>query len=263
MEIIGKVSKGSRMDQVYIPKKRSDFPIGAYVVLKQLEKKKLVQKHHFYGIKYLEPVKVDLIKKVMTLIEQVVPTAENMFIVGSFLDRGFHFNDLDILIVSEQKGGEKSIVKKIKEEIGIQAQIIMLNNKELLKGITTDPLYQMMLSKCVARKRFLYKKKHEMNYKLLDLHLLKSKVLLDNFDMLTGSEKYYLTRNMIAILLFIQQKKLSREVVDSEIKKLFSLKNIDDLKQNMLNKNVFLKKYKQVYTMTFDRILRICKDGAK
>ena len=40
VELIGKVSKGSKMDQIYIPKNREAIPVGSYVVVKPLTTEK-------------------------------------------------------------------------------------------------------------------------------------------------------------------------------------------------------------------------------
>src|SRR3989344_2791209 len=118
-----------------------------------------------------------------------------------------------------------------------------------------------MLSKCVAKKRFVYKTGQRINYKLLDLHLLKSETLLDNFGVLNGGEKYYLTRNMVAIYLFLNGKSVSRESTDAAIKQLFNINSVNEIKQNMLDKSSFLQTYKQVYNECFNRIMGGIKNG--
>ncbi|MBS3166430.1 hypothetical protein J4444_04875, partial [Candidatus Woesearchaeota archaeon] len=108
-----------------------------------------------------------------------------------------------------------------------------------------------------------YNIKRKINYKLLDLHLLKSKTLIDSFDLLNGNEKYYLTRNMMAIDLFIKGKKIDINIVDKEISKVFNLGKIDDLKNNIINRNDFLTVYISFYNTLFKIILKGIKDVAK
>ena len=132
-----------------------------------------------------------------------------------------------------------------------------------MEGLSTDPLYQMMLSRCIAKKRFIYRIKPKINYKILDLHLLKSKNLIENFDILTGEQKYYLIRNLVAIALFIKSKKVTKDSVDKEIKKIFLLADISEIKHNMLDKNKFLKKYNILYKKTFDTIMENIKNDSK
>ena len=261
MEIIAKISKGSKMDQIYIPKNRASFGIGNYVVVKPLETEKIMEKPYFYGVKNVEPMKLRIVEEVFNIIEKGIVNYDNIIITGSFLDKGFKFNDIDILIISNEKSG--GMGKKVEERIGIKAHLILLDNKSLMRGASTDPLYKIMLSKCISKKRIILNVKKEINYKILDLHLLKSKILQDNFDILNGNEKYYLVRNMVAIYLFIKDKIISKDEVDNEIKKIFKLKDVNEVKENILNKKEFLKWYKGAYNETFDLIMDGIKNGAK
>ena len=138
-----------------------------------------------------------------------------------------------------------------------------LDNESLIIGLQTDPLYQIMLSKSISKNRIFYKTKNNLNYKLLDLHLLKSKVLIENFNLLKGNEKYNLVRNMIAIYLYLEGKKLTKDLVDNQIKEDFHLKDISELKQNSIDKKKFLIKYKLIYNKTFSKILEGIKNDAK
>lgn len=251
------------MDQVYIPKNRSGFSIGSYVLLKPLEIKKYVEKPYFYNIKDIEPIKLEIVNEIMNSIDKISDNYENIIITGSFLDQGFNFNDIDVIIVSENKSNIKSIENMMEDRIGIKTHVILLDNKTLIKGLSTDPLYQMMLSKCIAKKRFVYKIKHKIDYKILDLHLLKSKLLIDNFDLLSGDEKYYLVRNMIAISLYLQKKRIDKDKVNKEMVRIFNLKDIKEIKQNILDKNIFLKKYNIIYKKIFNRIMENIKHGTK
>ena len=250
------------MDQVYIPKHRSGFSIGSYVVLKPLEKESAVEKPYFYNIGCIEPVKLHIITEIIKIIDKNYQNYENIIFAGSFLERGFNFNDVDLLLVSNTKQDVKYIKNIIEKNIGIKAHIILIDIKSLLEGLATDPLYQMMLSKCISKKRFIFNVKRKVLYKILDLQLLKSKILINNFDILNGVEKYYLTRNIIALYLYILNKKLSKEIVDKEIKKIFEI-SVKLIKQNMLNKKSFLNKYKKIYKKTFDKIMDSIQSDSK
>lgn len=265
MEIISKISKGSRMDQVYIPKNRTGFAVGDHVVIRLLEalqEKKPPEKLYFYGVKRLEPVKSGIIHEIMQIIEKSVANYENIFVTGSFLERGFQFNDIDILIISKNKINQEIIKENIERKTGIKTHILILNNKELSKGLETDPLYHMILNRCIAKKRFIYKTKQTINYKFLDLHLLKSKTLSDNFDILSGKEKYNLVRNTIAIYLYLKKNKVTIDSVDKEIKKALKV-NSQEIKSNVLNKKAFLKKYALIYNKALAMILKGIEHGSK
>ena len=265
-EIIGRVSRGSQMDQVYLPKNRQGLAAGEYVLIVPLdreikrEKEGKQLKPCFYGIKNLEPIKLRIIEEIFKLIDKIM-NPENLIITGSFLEQGFRFNDIDILIIYEKKGDIKDIKEieeKIKDNLGLKSHVILIDNKTMLSGLSVDPLYSLMLSKSVSLKRFIYKAKRKINYKLLDLHLLKSKSLIDSFDILNGNEKYYLILNMISILLFVQSRKLSKEIVNKEMEKLFKIK-IEDIKENLLDKKDFLGRYKRIYGKTIELIFKNIK----
>ena len=264
MEIIARVSRGSKMDQIYIPKQRAILNIGEYAVIKPLysQKKKIKSdKIYFYGTKELVAIKLSIIKELVGIIEKHVK-ADNIIITGSFLHKGSDFNDIDILIVSERPIKTSSIEKEINEKLGIKIHMIILSNSSLIKGLETDPLYNTMLSCCVARKRLTPVKKQKINYKLLDMHLLKSRTLIDNFDILDGNEKYDLIRNLIAIYLFLKEK-VTIEKIHKKILSLFKLNSISEIKRNIIDKKSFLNKFKKIYKETHNKILEGIKNESK
>ncbi len=262
MELFGRISKGSRMDQIYLPKNRSSLAVGSYVVVRPAIEPKFGDKHYICNLKYIEPIKLEIVKRVIGFVEDYVEN-ENIIITGSFLNEGFNFGDLDIVLVTEAKINDKDLGAKLYANLGIKAHLIRINNRSLITGLESDPLFEMMLSRCISKKRLIYKRIRKINYQLLDFHLLKSRTLIDNFDILSGDEKYNLTRNIAAIDLFIQNKKISVNSVDKEIMKAFDLKNVDLIKKNILDRGKFLEKYKKLYKDLFKKILEGVKIGAK
>lgn len=266
VELISKISKGSKMDQIYIPKRRSNFEVGCYVLIKPLdriEKQKIKEKPYFYNIHKLEPVKLRIIDKIFDISNKLLKNCNNIIITGSFLDQGFNFNDIDLILVTSEKIELNHIESELKNNTGINFHIIVLSNKVLIKGLNSDPLYQVMLSKCVTKKRFIYRIRQTINYKLLDLHLLKSNQLTDNFDILTGDEKYGLVRNLIAIRLFISGKRVTKDLIKRKINHFFGKNTDKKIKENMLNKKEFLKKFRKIYNKVFKEIMKGIEHGSK
>jgi len=249
------------MDQIYIPKQRPGMPSGSYVIIKDLdealEKGKTKERLFYYHIKKIEPIKIKMIQEIVKDLDARIKN-ENIFIVGSFLQSGFHFNDIDVLIIRKDNRSHApadALKDKIEGKIGLQAHIIIIDMPVLMQGLATDPMYEMMLSQSVARKRFVSRVKRKIDYKLLDLRLLKSKDIIENFDILSGEDKYYLIRNMAAIDLFIRGKRLNPEIVEKEISKVFQLKAIKEIKQNLLDKEGFIGKFNKEYERIFKSIL--------
>ena len=270
LEIISRISKGSKIDQIYIPKNRSWFETGNYVLVKPLAQNEIsgrdIEKPFIYGVSKISPIKIEIIKSIFSLINKNF-CPDNVIITGSFLEEGFKFNDIDILIVDEKKQDYKELKHVLEEKIGINIHILSLTSSELREGVSSDPLYENMLSKFISCKRIILNIKRKILPKLLDLHLLKSKSIIDNFDILNGSEKYYLTKNMIAISLFIESKKVSNESINKEIKNKLKVE-ADDIKKNMIDKESFLRWYTKEYSRVFTMILHMIKkkenkDGPK
>lgn len=264
MEIIAKVSKGSLMDQIYIPKNREGMEAGSYVVVTPLMKKiKQESSLYFYKTEELSEIKIILLKKIVSLIGSYLREYQNIIIAGSILEQGFNFNDIDIIIVTNHGKIPPIIEKEIEQKLSVKLHIISMTYKELIAGLKTDPLYQLILSKYISTNRLIYTAKKEINYKLLDLHLLKSKILPDNFDILSGKEKYNLTRNIIAIKLFIENKKMTNEILNEFIISAFKLNNIEELKNNIIEKNNFINIYKKIYNDLYIKILKGIENGSK
>lgn len=244
------------MDQIYLPKLRPPgFSVGNPVEIRPTKK----QKRSFYthNISKLEPLKSLIKDEIFDYFEQV----DNVLITGSFLEKGFQFNDIDIILIDHlQPRPEWS--GHFRNTLGIKAQFICIDRKSLLQGLQQDPLFQMMMSKYLAKKRELFHYHNKFNYKLLDLHLFKSKTILDSFDILTGKEKYDLVRNALAIGLFLEEKRLSKEVVDQEMENLFGNGIVEKLRNNIVEKRTFLRAFRKIYNQVQALIMeRIGKES--
>ena len=243
------------MDQIYIQKNRIGFGIGEYVIIKPFERESISKdkKIYFYGVKYVHQIKLKIINELMSIIDNRIKDYENIIITGSFLEEGFNFKDIDIILVTENKI-KKETEQIIKPKLDIDIHSILFDKESFQKALEIDPLWRLMISKCVSKKRLAPMPEKKLEYKYLDAQLIKSKILIENFDYLTGKEKYKLARNLMTIYLFIKNKKLSNESVEREIRKKFNIE-IEDLKNNILDKN-FLKEYKNFYIKLENEIIK-------
>jgi len=274
-QIIAKVSKGSNMNQIYLPKNRSGMQPGEYVLINilannpahtlEIEKaRKAGFKPYFYGLgklKQIEPIKLQIIKNIFDISSKFVQKEFNVIITGSFLDSGFNFNDIDVIILegdADMGGVENEIIAKL----GIKPHVLALSKEEFSQGLASDPVYQTMISRCISKNRLIFNFKPRINAKFLDLHLLKSKALIDNFEILNGKEKYYLTFNLISIYLFVQNGKITKDIVEKTIKQEFEIKTLEEIKENLVE-NYFLNKYKTIYNKTFNLIMEKIHNGSE
>lgn len=257
VHLTARISLGTKMDQIYLPKSRPPgFGAGEWVEIIPAQKKST--NFYAYRVGQLDSIKTLIADEIFDYFSHL----DNVIITGSFLDPGFHFNDLDIILLGAIKP-DKAWQEHFQQKLGINTHFICLNRKSLMEGLKTDPLFQMMLSRYLSRKRELFKFKNEFNYKQLDLHLLNSKIMLKNFEILTGREKFRLVRNLLAIRLFLKEAKISPETVDRETETIFGKDAILKLKENLVEKRSFLKKYKQIYDQTFNQIMQGLKNDSK
>ncbi|MCB9358353.1 hypothetical protein H6503_00320 [Candidatus Woesearchaeota archaeon] len=236
--MIAKVSKGTNMDQIYIPKNKINP--GTYVQIEEIEPIEL----HYHNIDYIEPIKIEIIKKIFAI------TKHTTLITGSFLNKGMKFNDIDVIIISEKINYEE----ELKEVLGEDLHLIVISKKELDKGIATDPLFCGMISKYISSKNIAFNVKREINPELLDMHLLTSKSLIDTYEYLTVKERYKQFRNFISIKMFLDGKNISEENAKRELNIMFDEKFIEYLLDNTLEPNKLRKKYKQEYNKIQQRL---------
>lgn len=245
------------MDQIYLPKSRPPgFAVGSFVELIPTLKEKAP--FYTHSLPHVGPIKIQIITEIFNYFEYV----DNVIITGSFLEKGFSFSDIDVIIIDKLKL-DKTWEEHFLEELGIKVHIICIDRNSLIRGFKTDPLFQMMLSKYISKKRELFKLDYEFNYKLLDLHLHHSQTLIAGFGLLSGKEKYNLTRNLFAIKLFLNKNKVSTEQVDLAIEHAFGKGAVKKLKNNLMEKNSFLLKFKQIYAQTFKTVMIRAKHASK
>lgn len=254
-EIIARISTGSRMDQVYLPKNRPlALSIGSYVVVSPAIKEKEVSPY-YYNAGHIEPIKAQIVQEIFRHSD-----AENVIIAGSFLEKGFSFEDIDIIVINSKAEG---LEKFIETNFGLKAHVIRMGYDSLRAGLNTDPLFQMVLGRFVSKERVIFHIKPEMKYKLLDIHLLKSKTLPGQFEQLEGKEKYKLTRNLFAIKLFIEGKTATKEKAERAIDAWFGKETVKMLLANTLHKNPFVTKYKEAYRKVFNAVMSGISRNAK
>ena len=101
MEFEHKVSKGSRFNQIYIPKEmESIFEVGDIVKVKLLKKKTEI--YYSKNLLKLEEFKEKLIKEIFSHLS-TFPNIRQIFIVGSFLIEKVDYNDIDLIIITDKK----------------------------------------------------------------------------------------------------------------------------------------------------------------
>ena len=248
--LISKISRGSVMDQIYLPKKRKGLQVGCFVAIEEIKTQSIIIPY-YYNVSYIEPIKEEIIKSIFEFLKD----EENILVAGSFIEEGFSFEDLDLIIFGNSEG----VKEFVKSNYGINVHLIEINFNDFHKGINTDPLFQMIGSKFIAKNRLILNMQNKIDFKLMDLALVKSELILTNYEISSGSEKYKLLRNAFAIKRFIENKQVSKEFIDKDIENYFYNGFIKDFQKNIIPLKDFQKKFKKFYEALFSQIL----DGIK
>lgn len=223
-----KVSKGSKFNQIYIPKEIKEIvEVGDLVQVRLLEKHKEL---YYKNQKKLPDFKEYLIKKVFSDLQRF-KEIKAIFVVGSFLDETI-YNDIDIIILTDKEKNisEKNIENLLIKNFNQKFHVLLFNEKKLRILMEKDPITRVMLNNYISNKKINldYKKKIDekhvmfllmMPEDLLELRL-PSKIFYDNL------------RRLIAIEEFLRNKDLGRQNLLNKIKKEINIKLLDKIKNN-------------------------------
>jgi hypothetical protein len=256
--LIKKISKGSRFNQIYLQKNEGiGFEPGKSVVITPLEGIIAKEPAIFeYNVK-LESLKKEIVKLIFKIIDSY-GHYDNIIITGSFLDKGFNFEDIDIIIINPKNMEKEKLKNSIEENTGIKPHLILIDSESFNRGIRRDPLFRLIIDRYVSAKRTIFRKDREINYKLLDIYLLKNKNLIEGYDLFSIKQRKKLLRDFISIKLFSENKEVTIKNIEKEINKLFSKDIIENLFYygNNEEKHEFIAKLKKEFNKLEKHILK-------
>lgn len=229
-----RVSKGSRFNQIYIPKEMEKvIEVGDLVQVKLLEKP---LKIYYKNQKRLTDFKGYIIKEIFHILEKF-NEIKIVFIVGSFLNEKI-YNDIDVIIITDYYGEslEKSVEENLSKKLNQKFHILSFTEEKLKILIEKNPLIRSMFYNYVSNKKIdlNYKKTLDWNHikfllmmpeDLLELKL-PSKIFSDNI------------RRLIAIERFINSKESSGIIIANIMKKempknlFYKIRNNESINDN-------------------------------
>jgi len=258
IKLIKKISKGTRFNQIYLQKNEGiGFEPGKAVIITPLtyilDKELSIFE---YNVK-LDSLKKEIVKKIFKIIENT-GYYDNIIITGSFLNKGFNFEDIDMIIINPKDIDQDTLKNSIKQSIGIAPHLILIDSKSFNKGIKRDPLFRLMINRYVSIKRAIFRKDKEINYKLLDIYLLKNKNLIDGYDLFNIKQRKKLLRDFISIKLFAENKEITINNVEKETEKIFGKDIIERLFYygDSEIKQKFIEKLKKEFDKLENNILK-------
>ena len=257
-QLIKKISKGTRFNQIYLQKNEGiGFEPGKSVVISPLEDIIVKEPAIFeYNVK-LKSLKREIVKLVFKIVDSW-GYYNNIIITGSFLDGGFNFEDIDIIIINPGNMEKEKLKKSIEENTGISPHLIFIDSESFNKGIKRDPLFRLMVDRYVSAKRAIFRKDREINYKLLDIYLLKNKNLIEGYDLFSIKQRKKLLRDFVSIKLFSENKEVTINNIEKETNRLFGRDIIESLFYygNNEEKHKFIAKLKKEFNKLEKYILK-------
>jgi len=252
-----KVSKGSKFNQIYIPKEMERIvEVGDLVQIKLLEKHKEL---YYKNQKKLPDFKEYLIKNIFSDLQRF-NEIKTIFVVGSFLYETI-YNDIDIIIIidKEKKVSEKNIENLLIKTFNQKFHVLLFSEEKLRTLIEKDPLTRIMFNNYVSNKKidFDYKKKIDekhimfllmMPEDLLELRL-PSKIFYNNL------------RRLITIEEFLKNKNLERQDLLNKIKKEINIKLLDKIKNNEEINNEEIDILRRLIRVKIKNIKSMIKNG--
>lgn len=240
-KFIHRVSKGSRFNQIYIPKEmEKTFEIGDIVSVELIRKN---QQIYLKNAK-LSEFKEKLIREISSFLSDF-KEIKQVFLVGSFITQKIDYRDIDLLIITkENKTNETEIYSKLIDKFNLKFHVIAISEEKFTRLSEICPLTRNMLSSYVSNKEFtLPKSKLDKNHirflMMMPEDLLKIKANSRTF--------YDSIRRLVAIEKFLDNNESSEEVSK-------------ELKQILGNSFEYLKNNEEISKETINRLRKIIKE---
>jgi len=232
MKFVHKVSKGTRFNQIYIPKEMERvFEVGDLVEIKLIEKKSKL--YYSKNLKKLGEFKERLIQEIFNSLKKF-NEIKQIFVVGSFLTK-IDYNDIDLILVLKDKAlTNKNFKDKLNNilisKLQFRFHLLLIPENKFFELEKICPLTRNMLFYFVSDKPFEISKET-----ILDKNHIKFLLMMpeDLLEIKSNSRVFYDNlRRIITIEMFLENKTYNLDVIESELKKLFGEALFNYLRNN-------------------------------
>jgi len=254
------VSKGSRFNQIYVPKDmENSIEVGDEVEVRLV--RKCVRLHYSKGLKKLSEFKENLIKEIFYFLNEVA-NFDLVFVVGSFLTEKISYNDIDIVLITQKKENiEESIYNKLIEKFNLRFHIISIEEKKFYHLLKICPLTKAMFSKFICNKIITIE-----DERLIDKNHLKFLLMMPE-DLLViklNSRTFFDNlRRLITIERFLKNESLDIVLINEELKKLISNSLYSKIKYNEEIENNSIDFLKRIIKAKLEKIKGLIQNGKK
>ncbi|MDO8509398.1 MAG: nucleotidyltransferase domain-containing protein [Nanoarchaeota archaeon] len=231
MKFIHRISKGSKFNQIYVPKEAEEkFEIGDLVEVRLLAKK--TDLYFSRNSIKLTKFKEKLIKDIFAFLSKNTDIKQ-IFIFGSFLTKKIDYNDIDIMIVGEKDElMENKIYEELIDEFNLKFHVLYIKEEKLENLLMTNPLIRNMIYYCVSNKKLKSLPEIEINEKDIRFSLMLGEDVLDvdvNSRML-----YDALRRVLLIKYFVKKEDISLPEITQLIISLLGRNLYEDARKDSI-----------------------------
>ncbi len=224
-----KVSKGSRFNQIYIPKYlENEVGVGDEVEVKLI--KKHTEVYYSKELK-LSKFKEDLTKDIFSFLSEFKEILD-VFVVGSFLFSKIDYRDIDVVIITEKRinNFDKFVYDELINKFDLKFHVISIEKERFEYLLRVCPLARAMFSIYVSNKKINLERE-----KIIDKNHLRFLLMMpeDLLEIRLSSRVFFDNlRRLITIERFLDNKKLNLNEINLELKGLLSQKLYERMKNN-------------------------------
>jgi hypothetical protein len=210
------VSKGTRFNQIYVPKQMDGLiEVGDEVEVRLVRKH--VRLHYAKGLNKLSAFKENLIREVFSFLGETFSPVQ-IFFVGSFLTEHVHYKDIDIVIINDKKQNkfDDTVYASLTERFDLNFHIISMEEKSFHRLLSACPLTRSMFSTFVGNKPMALPAEQTVDWNHVQFLLMMPQDLL---EITLGSRAFFDgLRRLITIERFLTKKSLEGSTIATELK---------------------------------------------
>ena len=254
------VSKGSRFNQIYIPKEFEEgFDVGDKVEVRLIEKSRKL--YYSKNIERLSKFKEEIIKEIFKAVEKF--SVSQVFVFGSFLTKKLDYNDIDILVIADKRDKklEGVIFNELSENINFKFHVLLIDSKRFSDLLEICPLTRSMMHYYVSNKGFEWLSRIRVDRDHLRFLMMMPEDLL---RIRVESRIYYDSlRRLGSIEMFLKGREIDPLKIDEGVRKLVGESIYDLINKNGVLSKDLERKLRKLIKSSLLYIQRILKDGEK
>lgn len=255
-----RVSKGSRYNQIYVPKEyEKEFENGDIVEVRLLKKQNKL--YYSKSLKKLTPFKEKLIKEIFSELK-IFKEIKQVFVFGSFLTKKADYNDIDILLVSDKEEIDREVHERLTDKFNLKFHVVSFTKEKLDSQLKKNPLVRSMFYYSISNKNIENLPQAEVDENQIRFLLMFPEDLLE-VSLEEGRIYYDVLRKLITMEHFLKRNEIAPDLIDKELKKLIDKKKLEFIKENNSLNEKIQKELELIIKEKIKLIYRLMKNGEK